>query len=152
MTAWGRDIRAVSMVSVLTASIVLAFPKSALRFKANKVCAHQEASAAFVTLSADEEAAALSAAKTAWQSDAISSRRMRVRLQIGDLPEEPEGTFFGMANEEGDKTLTCAEIGPVPYDRSAYNPIPMAEGKPKRKSSGAAVRKSAFSREELLNL
>lgn len=92
MTELWREFRTVSIVGVLTVGVIGAFPIPALDFRAAEVGASREASAAFIELTVEEELAALKAAKSAWQADASALERMRVRLPLGELPEEDVGS------------------------------------------------------------
>ena len=66
MTVLWRELRSVLTVGALSAGVVLSFPLAALDFKARSVSAEPEASAAFVTLSAEEEELLLASAKATW--------------------------------------------------------------------------------------
>lgn len=149
MTQLWREVRTVLIAGVMTAGIVGAFPISALDFKAEKVSASRPASAAFIELTIEEEIAALKAAKSAWQSEASALERMRVRLPLGELPEEEIGAplEFSPATQ-----AFLPALEPVAY------PLPTAA---LSQAANAPVRLLAepegrqapmFSREELLDL
>lgn len=147
--AFARDVRSFLIVCITAGSIVAIFPYSALTFKGRNGASSLSASAAYVELSPEEESAALSAARTAWQSDNVSARRLRVRLPLGELPEEPEGPFFGM---NADGVRDRGEPMPVAYTHALYVPLPMTEDMPHSYEVEEAQKSPAFSREDLLNL
>lgn len=149
MTTFARDLRSFMIVCVLTVTVVACFPYSALTFKGRPVIGNTESSAAYVVLTDDEEEAALIAAKTSWQSDAVSARRSRVMLSLGELPEDAEGSFFEMSDTSA---RAWDEPQPVEYTHSVYESAPIRQGSEIRRSHGEAKSVPTFSREELLNL
>lgn len=123
MTRWWRDVRAVMTVAVLLAAILSAFPYSSLKFSARTVPTIRPASAAFVTLSDEAAETAFHAAKTAWQSETSAMQRMRVRLPLGELPEDDdtplELSFGDRSALDGAK--------PLAYPKPAYAPSSAAK-------------------------
>lgn len=149
MTAFARDLRSFLIVCVLTVTVVAAFPYSALTFKGRPAAGVAEASAAYVVLSSEEEEAALTAAKTSWQSDAVAARRSRVMLSLGELPEDAEGSFF----EVNDVSIRNWDVPqPIDYARTVYMPTSVRQVATPRHSVDEHRIVPTFSREDLLNL
>lgn len=149
MTELWREFRTVSIVGVMTAGVIVAFPLSALDFKAKVAPSSVESSAAFIELTIDEEVLALKAAKSAWQSESSAMQRMRVRLPIGELPEEEVGVPLELSDAN---RFFLAEPTPLAY------PLPTSV---RSQAAASPMRLIAepddppmptFSRSELLNL
>lgn len=149
MKPFKYEIRSLTSVGILSLGIALAFPLSALRFEPNRKDLPHLGSAAFVTLSLEQEAAALKAAKSAWQSDSSAMERMRVRLPLGELPEEENASPLG-----ADEVLFVGsgESSPVAYPLPAYAPSFAAPAPAKLPAPPKSVITPAFSREEMLGL
>ena len=81
-----------------------------------------EPSAAFVTLSADEEAAAVRAARSSWKTQTGGER---IRLSCDELPESREPDAVGDANRT--RMRRPADIGwsppPLPPGLAAPQPV-----------------------------
>ncbi len=84
-----HELFALGLVSVVPVAIGFAFPREALTFRSRGRAEHVRPTCAFVTLTADEERAALTAARTSWQVDARGARHMRVDIMSGELPPAP---------------------------------------------------------------
>ena len=149
MTALWRELRSVLAVGTLTAGVVAAFPISALDFKARSVPVDFEASAAFVRLTAEEEDSVLKAAKTTWQDESSAMQRMRVRLPLGDLPEEDMSRTPDPAAPVG---LSSPSPEPIPYRLPAYRPSSAAQPASRLAPEPEVRPLPAFSRDELLQL
>lgn len=149
MSGIWREFRSIAIVGVLTAGVALAFPLSALDFKAAKVASSREASAAFIDLTVEEELAALKAAKTAWQAETSALERMRVRLPLGELPEDEIGAPLELASESG---AFRAELRPVAYPWPAAVTSQAAPAPVRFRAEPEAVREPTFSRADLLDL
>lgn len=148
MTSLGREIRAVAIVSAMIVGVVLSFPVSELNFKARSVPSTHAASAAFIVLTAEEEAMALKAAKSAWQSEATATQRMRARLPLGELPEEEVGTVLEFETRAIDGSCPFKILE---YPRPAALPS-RAQAPMRRLDPEPEVQPPpAFSRENLLN-
>lgn len=141
-----HELASVAVALALPVAVAVSFPYGAVGFGAAP-CPPKPACMAFVVLSAAEERAALRAAKTSWQVSASGERRMRVRLPLGDLPEEklgPSVAFGDMAPRP--------ELPVVRYDVSPWVPS-CAAGAAAEMAPSAPVRKEpVFSREELLKV
>ncbi len=86
-----RDLRgkllSVAVVLVAVVAVVVVFPFDALSFTPSRAAADGRAFAVFVLLTPEEEAAAMKAAKSSWNAEAVGVRRMRADLFVNDLPE-----------------------------------------------------------------
>ena len=149
MKVWWRELRTVSVVAALTAGVVAAFPLSALDFKARPVAASREASAAFVSLSADEETMALKAARSAWQSEASATQRMRVRLPLGELPEEEAVAPLDLSAEQ---SFVRVRLPQTDYPLPAAVPSMAAEPPQRLAPEPEVPAAPPFSRNDLLDL
>ena len=149
MTALWRELRSVLTVGAITGGVVLAFPLSALDFKARPVPSEAEATAAFVHLTAEEEEQVLKAAKTTWQEESSAMQRMRVRLPLGDLPEEEPTQALDLTRLT---PSADAQLEPLPYRLPGYSPSAAAAVPTRLPPEPEARPVPAFSRGELLNL
>lgn len=149
MTTFARDMRSFLIVCVLTITVVACFPYSALTFKGRSEVGGTGSSAAYVILTEEEEEAALMAAKTSWQSDAVSARRSRVALSLGELPEDAEGLSFEMSDI---LARSWDEPRPIEYTHSVYESTSIRQDSEIRRSQKETKIVPTFSREELLNL
>lgn len=149
MTELWREFRTVSIVGVLTTGVAGAFPISALDFKADGSHSSCEASAAFIELTIEEEIAALKAAKSAWQSETSALERMRVRLPLGELPEEEIGAPLDLPDATR-FALTASDPVDYPFPAAASS---QAASSPARLLAEPEARLApTFSREDLLDL
>ncbi|MBR2838863.1 MAG: hypothetical protein IKE55_08775, partial [Kiritimatiellae bacterium] len=89
MKGLASELATLATVLAIPAGIAAIFPYSAIGWRARPSAARQPA-VAFVTLTAEEEAAATRAAKAYWQNDAGSMMRIRADLSFGELPAAPE--------------------------------------------------------------
>ena len=148
MRSLRHELFSTSVVLALPAAIVFAFPRSAIEFKANAAPPARPAQVAFVTLSEDESASILGSARTAWQADASTGRRMSIRLPLGELPEESEGPLIDV----GLATRRAEEPEPVAYRPPPWRPS-FAAPPPARIAAGSEEKVSPpFSRDELLSI
>lgn len=141
------EIRSLTSVGLLSLGILLAFPLSALRFNASRDELPHLGSAAFVTLTYEQEAAALKAAKSAWQADSSAMERMRVSLPLGELPEEENASPLG-ANEV--LFIHEREMSAVAYPLPAYAPSFAAPEPDKLPPEKIEAVEPTFTRKELL--
>lgn len=143
-----RDV--ISFVLPLTLPLALAafFLFGAVGFKAVEPAPGNQAFAAFVELSPEEEARATAAVKAAWQGDSGGIRRLRTDLSVGELPEESAGPVLEFSLDAlriGESELS-AELPPLPPSMRAEAPAKIA---PQQVSEAA---RPAFPREELLKI
>lgn len=148
MRSFKSEIRSVATVGILSAGIVAAFPLASVGFRATPRPTERPASAAFVTLTEDEEELALRAAKTVWQAD-TSVQQMRFRLPLGDLPEEPHGPVFGFGSA-GRRPDYLPQ--PMPYGLPPYRPSMAAAALKRLPPAPEPLPAPAFSRDDLLDL
>ena len=84
-----HELASLAVLAFVPAAILAAFPYEAMSFRPAEGARDVRPACAFVVLGEDEEHAALAAARTSWQVDSKSVRRMRVDLSADDLPPEP---------------------------------------------------------------
>ena len=146
MKRFGRELASLCTVLAISAAIVSVFPYGAIGFKARPPSAPTPA-AAFITLSPDEEAAAMRAAKTSWKGDADSCLRVRADLSFGELPTTREESVLGVGERSRPPRFRDVGWTPPPFlpsqAASPLRPIPPGD---------APKEAPAFSREELLSL
>lgn len=148
MRSWRHEFASTALVLSLPLAICAAFPFESIGFKATVVASESKASAAFVTLSKDEEDAALQAAKTSWQFNVPAGQRMRMRLPLGGLPDEQDGLRLDVKTD----VIKPRSIAPIGYSAPAWEPSMRAEGPVGIQRGPSPEAKPAFSREELLKL
>ena len=129
MRSLRHELFSTTVVLALPVAIVLAFPRSAINFRANGMPLATPAPVAFVTLSEEESAAFLGSARTAWQADASTGQRMRMRLPLGELPDETVGPLLdvGLATRHRDE-LEPVAYRPPPWRPSLAAPPPVRIG------------------------
>ena len=105
-----------------------------------------EPAAAFVTLDADAEAAAIRAARSSWRASSGVQASERARLSCDELPETREPEVLGDANRT--RTERPADIGwtPPPLPPGLSAPFPPRDELPE------AAAPLPFPREEMLKL
>lgn len=147
MRSFRHELFSSAAVLALPAAIVATFPREAIDFKAGAAPAARPARVAFVTLSPDEEAALLGSARTAWQAGSSVGQRMRMRLPLGELPDEPEGPLLDMGI-----ATRPEEPEPVSYRLPPWMPSLAAPPPVRADGGGEEKPQPAFPREELLKL
>ena len=144
-----QELISVAVVISAPAALIAVFPYGALGFKAIPPPTASKPSAAFVRLTAVEEAEALKAAKTSWQGDAASDRGMRAYLPLGELPED--GLSEPILGGEVWTVLRTAPA-PVEYGTPTWSPS-SAAGEPEKIAAEAEVPHApTFSKDELLKM
>lgn len=146
MSVFRRDLWSVLTVLAVMMMVASVFPYESLRFRARQQ-APQPASVAFVTLTAAEEAAAMRAAKTAWQVDPSGFRRLRIALAVGDLPEYPNGSVVPRP-----LPVSRDESEVFPYEPAAYPATRGASPPPPPVAAEPPAHVLPFPREELLKI
>jgi hypothetical protein len=142
-----RKLLSNAAVLALPMAVVAVFPYGALNFKAAAVSQRARPSAAFVTLSEEEELRATAAVKAAWQGDGGGLRLIRADLTVGELPEEPPGAVLEFSH--------CALRTPeskVPAEAPPFPPSMRAAAPEKIASLPVEAARPVFSREELLKI
>ena len=140
------ELASLFTVLAIPVGIAAIFPFSAIGFRARPV-AQRAPAVAFVTLNAEEEAAAMRAAKTSWQGNAGNILRVRADLFLGDLPGGAEKETLDVAERCRPPRAKDVDWAPPPYLPSLAAPPPQAipEDAPDEEVP-------AFPREELLSL
>ena len=108
------ELASAAAVFALPAAILAAFPFDAVTFRARQA-APKRPTAAFVSLSPEEEASALRAAKTSWTSEAEGVRSMRAELHFAELPEFANEPALGMEDRQLRPQLPPPNSWPPPY-------------------------------------
>ncbi len=143
-----HEIFALSLVAAVPLAIVFAFPLDAFSFRARQKGDDVRPSCAFVTLTDEEERAALSTARTSWQVDARGVKHMRVDISTSDLPPAPVRPVIAT------RPPRRAAIEVPEYVPDALPPTVAAPAAVQMKAEADASpsAKAAFSREELLKI
>lgn len=149
MRSWRSEVLTVSMVMTVPLGIALAFPYRAACFVARTDRVDSDtAFAAFVKLSGEDEAKALSFAKFSWQNENAASRGKPVDLFVGDLPEDDSASpVLGIdSRPHGERPAVQESVMP-PFRPSR------AMGEQKKLPVGERVAEEPFfSKDELLRL
>ena len=148
MRSLRHELVSAALVMSLPLALCLAFPFEAIGFRATPAATATRASFAFVTLSEEEEQAALQAAKTSWQFNVPAGQRMRMRLPLGGLPDEQVGLRLDVMSEG----LTQSPTAPLGYPAPPWEPSARAKEPVKIQRAPSSDATPAFTREELLKL
>lgn len=144
-----QEALSVAVVMSTPVALLAVFPYGVFGFKAVAPRISSAPSAAFVHLTAEEEAEALKTAKTSWQAEGSADRGMRAYLPLGELPEDMrKGPILG----DRLTLATGAAAAPVEYGRPAWSPSQAAEPPAKIAAEEEPPRPQTFSKEELLEL
>lgn len=145
---WRYELYSLAAVLAVPLAVLFVFPYEAVGFTAAADEPPRTASCAFVTLTEDEESAALSAARAAWKVSAEGVRRMRADLSVDAMPEEVPRAVMDVSER-----TRAARASSVAYDELPM-PSTRAAGAPVRIAAPAAGREDGlpFSRKELLNI
>ncbi len=138
-----HEILSFSLVVSLPVATALVFPYEAIGFNPRKSAVAETAHAAFVTLGADEEDAAVKAARAPWRVSASEVRS--AELQIGELPERPISAVLGFEDRS-----SADPVKTFLYELPPYLPSFAARAPQKVAERSAPPKASAFSKEELL--
>ena len=138
----------LALIAAVPLAIVSAFPLEAFSFRARTKGGEVRPSCAFVTLTDEEERAALSTARTSWQVDARGVKRMRVDISTSELPPAPVRPVIA------ERPPRRAAIEIPEYVPGALPPTVAAPAAAQIKAEAGASSsaKPAFSREELLKI
>lgn len=135
------------MVASVPTALMLVFPYRAVGFKAEpSPRSGRPGHCRFVELTAEEEAGALNAARSAWSTDAGDLRRIRLELMGSELPEPELGELLECSFRVGEKPPSRFMPDLLPATRGADAPHklpPAPESQPQP---------AAFPREELLKI
>ena len=90
MKSLGGELASLAVTLAIPAAAFCLLPFRALEFKAADGPVPSAPAAAFVTLCADDESAAMRTAKASWQSAREGAPSIRADLSFGELPQGPE--------------------------------------------------------------
>lgn len=130
----------------LPLAIVSVFPFGAIGYRVTEPSADQDRPyTAIVTLSPEQEEAAMRSARSAWQFDARADRQHRVRLPLGELPDDSDGGLIEVRTPDPEG---------LPLPRSDYQAPPWLPScraaAPVKIARKPEPETPAFSRDELL--
>ena len=142
-----RDVVSFLEAFILPSALVVSFPFYAVSYKPSAQEAGEPFTAAFVTLSPEEESAAMRVAKSSWQRENVRSTWMRVDLSAGALPEPPAVSVMDSPDATRAGRRISAAYGMPPMSPSEAAPPPATI------PPMPAVRSAQpFARDELLTL
>ena len=140
----------VELVLPLSLPLALAFslPYGVLGFSAAEGVRPKTCTAAFVSLSAEDEDAAMRVAKSSWQVNAGGVRMMRVDMSVGELPEEKVLPVIGEGPSLSRPLPPLVDYGlpPLLPSRAAAAPARLAD------DGGNPAVGLPFPKEELLTI
>ena len=114
MRSLRSELASAVAVFSLPAAILASFPFDAIIFRARET-APRRPSAAFVSLSPEEESAALRAAKMSWNSEAEGVRSIRAELHFSELPASGDEPALDIADRLQNQRQTPPNSWPPPY-------------------------------------
>ena len=147
MRSVGRELFSLALMASVPVAIALVFPYEAMNFRAERG-GESRAACAFVTLGEEEERAALASARTAWQVDSRSVRRLRVDLSSGELPSAPVRPVLPSRPQRGEGAASETTYVPNALPPTVAAPAPTVIAP----DTAAPAAKPAFSRDELLKI
>lgn len=125
MKSLGGELMSLAATMAIPAAVALIFPYGATSFRAAGGPAPAEPSAAFVDLSAAEEAAATRAAKASWQGSGKETLSIRPDLSFGELPRAREPAMLDVEARTRPASPSTMEWKDPPYlPRLAAPPPP----------------------------
>ena len=142
-----NELYALAMVMVAPLAIVAVFPFEALRLAPGSCADACVSSCAFVLLTADEEASATTASRTAWKVNMTDTRSLTADLLTPSISDEelrPASCILDSPLRRESLHLRI-EACPLPPTLAAGKPAKIEPESPK---DGASV---AFPRKELLS-
>ena len=145
MRSLGSELSVLATVMAIPAWIGAIFPYSAIEFHA-KAPAAAMPSAAFVSLTAEEEASAMRAAKASWQGAAGGALQLRADLSLGELPTGKEPAVLG-----DDARTRPPRPGSVAWEPPPYLPS-QAAPPPQKISDNTPPPPPTFPRKEMLEM
>ena len=151
MRGFRGDFLSAAIVLATVGALAAAFPFDAMSFRPRPSEGTRGAFAAFVSLTPAEEAAAMKAAKSAWNAESGGVRHLRAELFSNELPEAESEPALGLLDRLARQTPE-----PIPPGLSPYLPsqaAPPAKAIPAEKAADEGGEAApAFSREELLRI
>ena len=147
MKSRGSELLSVLTVLAVPAGIALVMPFGAFGFRAEQRERESAPVAAFVRLTADEEARSLRLAKTSWQGMSASVRNQRADIYFSELPAETFSSVMPVRERRPVSDTPVVECGLSPF-------LPSRRASPPVRIEAEGERKSPlpFSREELLKI
>ncbi len=144
------DFVSAAVVLASVCGVAVVFPFKVTSFEASAGEQAKETFASFVQLSAEDEAAAMKAAKSSWNAESGAVRRMRAELFSGELPEASEEPVLALGDCPVRASVRVVSPSLSPYLPSLAAPPP--EAIEPDKAAPYAVGVPAFSRDELLRI
>lgn len=144
------EFRALILALIMPAVMVVLFPYSALNWKAEDRGGPRHSFCAFVTLSPEEEAAALEAARSAWRTDLKGVANLRADLSVAAIPEEtrePVASRLPPSRQCG--IVGAVDLTALPPSRAAGPAEKIVAERPDERGPGE---NRGFTRDELLKL
>ncbi len=144
-----QEIYSLAAVLAIPVALICIFPLEVFNIR---VCPDKQspsASCAFVVLSDEEAARALSNARAAWRVDADGVRSLRVDLSVETMPDEPHVTVMHEVEREhfSREQHLQYQANLLPPTQAAQDPLTI-----KPESLQAPVMQETFSRDDLLKL
>jgi len=145
------DFVSAAIVLATVGAVAASFPFDAISFRPRPSKESRAAFAAFVSLTPAEEAAAMKAAKSAWNAESGGVRHLRAELFSNELPEAENEPALGLLDRLARQAPEHVAPGLSPYLPSQA--APPAKAIPAEKSADEGGESyPAFSREELLRI
>jgi len=144
------DFMSTAIVLATVGAVAVAFPFDAMSFRPQQSKDARAAFAAFVSLTPAEEAAAMKAAKSAWNAESGGVRHLRAELFSNELPEAENEPALGLLDG-----LVRQAPEPVTPGLSPYLPsqaAPPAKAIHAEKADVGDESAPTFSRKELLKI
>lgn len=141
------ELASVLTVLAVPVGIALVMPFEFFGFRAEQREAESSPVAAFVRLTADEEARSLRLAKTSWQGMSVSARNQRADIYFSELPAETFSSVMPVRERRPMSDIPVVECGLSPF-------LPSRRASPPTRIEAAGENASPlpFSREELLKI
>ncbi len=128
------ELYSLASVAAIPVALFLIFPFEAVGFRAAPDGVPSPASCAFVALTEEEAARAVSNARAAWRVNAEGVRSLHADLSVAAMPEEPHGAVMTAAEREPlpRPRIVSYEADPLPPTMAADAPgrIPAEEASP----------------------
>lgn len=145
MKSLGGELVSLALTLAVPAAVACIFPYNAVRFRAADVPAPSAPAAVFVTLTPDEESAAMRAAKASWQNSREGAQNIRADLSFGEIPQAREPEVLGVGSRTRQPGPAYMEwLAPPCLPRLAAPPPPPLAPEPPEPA------KPPFPRDEML--
>lgn len=134
MSLFGSEITSLVPVTLVTAAVVLSFPREALTFRPPADEANVRtgsAGASFVTLDERTEAESLLKVRDTWRKGGGERGRVYADLLFADLPEAPNRPMLSVDSRPASAAFPLVEAGRSPYlpSRRAADPVRLPDVK-----------------------